>query len=112
MDLGTSTYTGNKKKIDKLTIQSLLPGSPSWKDTALSRQAHWLIYSKQSPYISSFRDGYFIEMLKWMVPPGYNAGDVLPILTEEILNRYIYTEYMLLKNKIQQIIANKVKKMV
>jgi len=88
-DLGTSENTGKKKK-HKSTIQSLLPGVPSWKDISLPKQAHWQIYSKQAPSISSFRDDYFIEILKGMVPPEYKTSGNLPILTEEMLKRYIY----------------------
>ena len=51
MDVGPSEDTCKKKKHIS-TIQLMLPGAPSWKDTVLSKQAHLIIYSKQLPSIS------------------------------------------------------------
>ena len=89
----------DKKK--KPLKQTVLKG-PSYADKALCKQAHWFIYSKACPPISTFRDPKFLEMLAAMVPPDSNYKGKPPILTIPKLKRYVDAEYELMKTEIHK----------
>ena len=80
---------------------------PSYADKALCKQAHWFIYSKACPPLSTFRDPKFLEMLAAMVPPDSNYKGKPPILTIPKLKRYVDAEYELMKAEIHKLVHSK-----
>jgi len=87
----------------KRRIQTKLPGMLSWRDRAYCKQAHWQIYSKQSPPICGLRDWTFHDMLGAMIPDHCNFTGSIPILTERKLKFYIEAEYNLLKQEMVKV---------
>ena len=90
------------------SVAQFFTPSLSWEDKALCKQAHWFLYSPTHPPINTFRDGTFSEMLKEMIPEGFlKEGEKAPILTIEMLKKYIYAEYALMCSEIRSLIAAK-----
>ena len=73
------------------------PGVTSQSDIAQCKQAHWFTHSRDTLPISSFRESYFREILKAMIPLN-NDTDNVPMLNEPTLKKHVHAEYDTMKS--------------
>ena len=85
----------------KAKVQAQL-NTASYQDRALSAQAHWFLYSPQTPVFRNFRCGYFRKMLAMMIPQGSPQADRPALLTIDALKVYIAAEWKLFRSMLRE----------
>lgn len=74
-------------------------------DVALCKQAHWFIYGKSCPPMSTFRKNEFKDVLQALVNiSAFNNFIKAPVLTLPMLKRYIFAEYKIFRKRAKDLI--------